>query len=531
MVGQIAGAPASDEPMLLVGAEVVTLDDQVPSARAILIRRRRIAWIGQDPAEVMTPTCRVLDLTGTTIQPAFVNAHTHLTTLGLLLSGLDLAVAGSVEDCLAGIRATVDVTPEPVIWGVGWDETSWPEHRAPTADELSQASGGRPVILVRSDGHCVVVDRTSMSTLPLARARGVDRGPDGSTSGLLRQEAAQVAQRWFGAQLPSSTLDRARRLATRELASVGVASAHEMGGPHRMGPADFDALMEGDWPIEVIGYWGDLDLEFIAERGLRRVGGSLLLDGTIGSHSAALADPYTDKAGSGQLYHDTSELSEFTLQATRKGIQVALHAIGDRAVSQAIEVFGHVADDIGTEQLRRSRHRLEYAALINAADVERLAQLGIVVTVQPANDLAVLGGSYEQRLGRDRALAANPLGVLSRSGVPLAFGCDDVGALDPWAAIEASTTHLQATSSMSARAALRAATIGGRTAARQPTVGALRAGNRADLAVFEGVWALDQPTLESGWTRPAPVTADEVRCILTTVAGTIVHGAALLEPA
>ncbi len=514
MVGRIAGAPVSDEPLLLVGGHVLTLDESQPSARAVLIRRRRIAWVGDDPTGIAPPGCHTVDLSGVTIQPAFVNAHTHLTGVGLMLTALDLGLAGSVEDCLAALRATVDVTPEPVIWGVGWDETSWPEHRAPTADELSEAAGGRPVILARADGHCVVVDRTSLAAVPLARARGVERREDGQPTGLLRQEAAQVAQRWFAAQLPTSTLDRARRVAAGELAACGVASAHEMGGPHRMGPADFDAWLEGEWPIEVVPYWGDVDLEFVMERGLRRVGGSLLLDGTIGSHSAALTEPYADRAASGQLYRDTAELREFTLQATNKGIQVALHAIGDRAVAQALDVFESVAAIIGPEQLRRCNHRLEYAALVNLADVGRLLPLGVVVTVHPSNDLdlTVLGGSYEQRLGPDRARVANPLGALAQAGVPLAFGSDDAHALDPWTGILSAISQLQI-DPMDPMAALRAATLGGRVAARQPNVGRIGVGQRADLAAFDG----------------SP--GEQGACVMTVVAGTVTHGIGLMQHA
>jgi predicted amidohydrolase YtcJ len=515
MSGRTSDASADDEPLLLVGAGVVTLDPSVPRASAVLVRRRRIAWVGDDPTGVAPPGCRTVDLTGALVQPAFVNAHTHLTALGLMLGALDLGVARSLEDCLAALRATVDVTPDPVIWGVGWDETGWPEHRPPTADELTAAGGGRPVMLSRSDGHCVVVDRTSLAALPLARARGVERGVDGLPNGVLRQEAAQVAQRWFAALLPAATLAEARRLATRELAAAGVASAHEMGGPHRMGPGDFDEWVEGDWPIEVVPYWGDLDLDFVIERGLRRVGGSLLLDGTIGSHSAALGQPYADRAGSGQLYHDTGELTDFVLQATRKGIQVALHAIGDRAVGQAVAAYGHAADIVGPEQLRRSAHRLEYAALVGRAEAARLVDLGIVVSVQPSVDLdlAALGGSYEQRLGPDRARAANPLGMLADAGVPLAFGADDVHSLDPWTAIRAATDHVHHEHRLAADVALAAATLGGRTAARQPNVGRLVPGHRADLAAFE-----DDPVRGR-------------RCVLTLVAGSVAHGVGLVASA
>lgn len=499
-----------DEPLLLVGADVVTLDEDAPRVRAVLVKRRRIAWTGADPDLAPVDDARRLDLSGTTVLPAFVNAHTHLTQLGLALNAMDLSLAESLPECLNAVQAIATVTPHRVIWAGGWDETLWPEHRPPSADEVSEAAGDRPAMLMRADGHCVVVDRTSLSALPLARARGVERGSDGRPTGLLRQEAAQVAQRWFTAELPDGAMQQARRAAANHLASLGVASAHEMGGPHRMGPGDFDAWLEGEWPLEVIGYWGEADLEFVAARGLRRVGGSLLLDGTIGSHSAALQQPYADRPGSGQLYRDDSELVEFSLEASQRGIQVAFHAIGDRAVEQAIRVFEVVAEEIGLEQLRRVGHRLEYAALVQVEQMARLARLGVVVTLQPATDLSLgsAGGAYEQRLGAARAQASNPLRLLEEHGVTLAFGADSVVRLDPWLAIEEAARGRMGSSPLDSERGLVAATIGGRIAAHQPNVGALRPGHRADLTAFEHA---DDPR--------------QRRCVLTMVAGRVTHDA------
>lgn len=496
-----------DEPLLLVGADVHTLDDHKPEAHGVLVKRRRLAWVGDEHVADGAPV-RTIDLSGTTIMPAFVNAHTHLTRLGLTLNAMDLSLADSLTDCLAAVTAIGAVTPHPVIWAGGWDETGWPEHRAPNADDLAAAGGDRPVMLTRADGHCVVVDRTSLSALPIARSRGVERGPDGRPTGLLRQEAAQVAQRWFTAEMPDGVLADARTAAAAHLASLGVASAHEMGGPHRMGPADFDAWLTGEWPIEVIPYWGALDLEFIAERGLRRIGGSLLLDGTIGSHSAALVEPYADRAGSGQLYRDSAELTEFALEASRRGIQVALHAIGDRAVQQAVQVFEAVADEVGVAQLRRLAHRVEYAALVRPEQMARLADLGVVVVLQPATDLGlgVAGGAYEMRLGPARARSSNPLAAMVRHGIPLAFGSDSVVRLDPWLAVDAAAAERPDGDAIPLDVGIRTATLGGRAAAHQTNVGVLRAGHRADLAAFEHV---DDPARR--------------RCVLTMVAGQIVH--------
>lgn len=506
---------AGDEPLLLVG-EVLTLDEGRPTARAVLVRRRRIAWVGDDIDAVDTRGARRVDLDGATIMPAFVNAHTHLTRLGLTLEAMDLSLSESLADCLAAVHAIATVTPHRVIWAAGWDETRWPENRPPSADDLDVAGDGRPVMLSRADGHCVVVDRTSLSALPIARARGVERGPDGRPTGLLRQEAAQVAQRWFTGEMPDSVLAEARDAAAGHLAQLGVASAHEMGGPHRMGPADFDAWRTGSWPIEVIPYWGDVDLEFAVERGLRRVGGSLLLDGTIGSHSAALIDPYIDRAGSGQLYRDTLELTEFAVQASHRGIQIALHAIGDRAVEQAITVYEAVAAEVGVAQVRRLAHRVEYAALIRPDQMRRLAALGLVVVTQPATDLELgqEGRSYEQRLGVGRARQANPLGDMVDHGIPIAFGSDGVNDLDPWRSVDMACASRDGVPALTWDQSIHAATVGGRLAAHQANVGVLRAGQRADLAAFEDI------------TQPG-----SRRCVMTMVAGRPVHLAGSVDAA
>lgn len=473
----------------------------------MLVRGRRIAWVGDDPSEAPGGEAEVVDLAGTMVQPSFVNAHVHLTALGLRLGGPDLSITTSPADVIATLAAVAPITPTRVILGAGWDETEWREQRAPTADEISAAVPDRPVMLTRADGHAVVVDRTSLAALPLARARGVERGADGQPTGLLRKEAATMAMRWFIGELPQTALHDARDLAASHLVRSGVGSAHEMGGPHRGGPDDFDAWREGDWPLEVVSYWGAFDLDFVIERGLRRVGGSLLLDGTVGSHSAALEEPYADIAGSGQLYRDTDELIAFVRRATALGVQVGLHAIGDRAVRQAVTAFRTTAEQLGYEEVRRARHRLEHGLLIPPDHIAQLAAMGVNVVVQPTAEhgLTSRGGAYEQRLGHARAREAHPLSALAAAGVGLAFGDDGEHALDPWAAMSAAMSRDDGGRGLSADQALRAATLGGRAAARQQSVGPLKTGYRADLAAFEP---------RSGDRSP--------RCVLTMVAGRIV---------
>jgi predicted amidohydrolase YtcJ len=406
------------------------------------------------------------------------------------------------------VRAVAGILPGRVVWGSGWDDHRWPEGRPPTGDELAAVAPGRPVLLLRADGHSSVVDRVSLESAPFARADGVDRDGEGRPTGLLRREANHLARRWFFAELDEGQLADARDLVTRHAASLGIASVHEMGGPDLLGAADFDAWRTGSWPVEVVPYWGDTDLDFVGARGLRQIGGSLLLDGTFGSRSAALDDDYADALGRGNLYRDTAELVAFTAEAVRRRIQPAFHCIGDRAVRQAVEVLAAAAELVGVDALRAVRPRLDLCELIPLELVPTMAALGAVAVVGPSFD-RIWGGAaglYSARLGPERAARLNPFRTLDEGGVALAFGSDASACpMDPWPIVDAAVAHRQPEHALRADRALEIAVLGGRHAARQDDVGRVQPGQRADLAAFAGA---------------------ERSCVLTVRGGRIVHGAA-----
>jgi predicted amidohydrolase YtcJ len=505
----------TSQPLLLVADRIETLDPAAPTARAVMCDRGRVRWVGSDPADAPTggTAPRRIDLDGAVVYPAFVDAHAHLTVTGLTLGGLDLAECESLDDCLATVRAVADVLPGPVIWGSGWDDFDWPERRPPNADELARASGGRPVLLFRADGHSAVVDRVSLGSAPFARAAGVDRDQSGQPTGLLRREANHLARRWFFAELEDTQLKGARELIARHAAGLGIASVHEMGGPDLLGERDFDAWLDGAWPIRVVPYWGDTDLDFVAARGLRQIGGSLLLDGTLGSRTAALEDDYADAVGRGYLYRETDELVAFTVEAIGRRIQPAFHCIGDRAVRQAVTVLELAAEATGADAVAAARPRLDLCELVPSELLPTMGRLGIVAVVGPNFDWMFGGrrGLYATRLGPERARRMNPFRPLVDAGVTLAFGSDaGVTPMDPWLMVDAAIRHSRPAFALDPADALRAAIVGGRHAAHQDDAGTVAPGMRADLAAFAGGAA---GTGERG--GPA---------VLTVVGGRVVHG-------
>ncbi|MEX0592701.1 MAG: amidohydrolase family protein [Nitriliruptoraceae bacterium] len=510
---------------LLVADRVVTLGHARTTAVALLVRGSRVVWVGDDP-DLAPPHHDQIDLRGCVIGPGFVDAHAHMTTYGLAQAGLDVSGISRAADLLHAIGAYAAHHTGRVVWGHGLDGHGFVDE-FPGPDEIAEVALGRAVFVAFADGHTSLVDRRTLASAPLARSDGVERDGHGAPTGLLRREANNIARRWSIGAIDDHQLTAARHSAADAAVACGIVSVHEMGGPDMMGLTDFDAWIAGCWPVEVIGYWGALDVEVALSRELRQVGGDLCLDGSFGAHTAALTAPYADVPGqAGMLELDDATLAAWLLEASLAGLQTSLHAVGDAALRQLIRcwrsVEEHLEQRASDGMIRRGRHRVEHAELLPIDVLDDLASLGIVVSTQP-NSLGRwgrIGSMYSDRLGEERLQQLHPYRAITDHGVGLAFGgASNGGPLDPWRWIRSAEQHPSAKSRVSRLEAVSMSTLGGRHAARQERyVGVVRAGMRADLAVFEGDPYNDEdPT--------------DARCVLTVVQGRVAHGEAPLPDA
>jgi predicted amidohydrolase YtcJ len=519
-----APAPTPARGTLLTADRVITLGHARTDAHAVLVRGSRVVWVGDDPATA-PPHGQRIDLDGCVLGPAFVDAHVHLTPTGLALAGLDLTGVRSGEELLRTVASYAEQHTGRVVWGHGLDPHGFPDD-LPDPDEIARVAAGCAVYLSRVDGHACLVDRRTLSAAPLARAEGVERDASGRPTGFLRREANAIVRRWSIGAMDDDELDQARQAAVAHAASLGIASVHEMGGPDILGLEDFEAWVTGTWPIEVVPYWGGLDLDVALRHDLRHAGGDLLLDGSLGAHTAALCEPYADREGvTGHLELDDDTLVAFFTEATRAGIQVGVHAIGDAALRQVVRCWRRVADELfggATDAIRRHRNRIEHAEVLPPDLLDDLADLGLVISAQPAFEPAWGGpdGMYGARLGPVRAAWTNPYRALADRGIGLAFGSDsNVTPMDPWGTVYAAENRRRPEHEVGRLEAVSMSTLGGRHAARQERyVGVVRAGMLADLVAFEGdPYAADDP-------RGA-------RCVLTVTHGRVAHGAAPLPDA
>jgi predicted amidohydrolase YtcJ len=452
------------------------------SATALLAEDGVIRWLG-DAADAPAAD-RTVDLDGGWVAPAFVDAHVHATMTGLGLAGLDLSGAPSLAAALGRLELAARQARGGVVLGLGWDETRWPERRPPTAGELDRASYGGVVYLMRVDGHSAVASSALLAAAPAARNEAGFL-PDG----LVRQAAHPVVRRVAYESISPGQRRAAHEATLSRAAELGVASLHECGGPNIAGEDDFRALLALDHAVEVVGYWGELGgTERARDLGARGAAGDLFVDGSIGSHTACLSEPYADDATTGAFYEDPDAIRRHITDCTRAGLQAGFHAIGDAALSHVLDAFTAAADEVGADAMRNARHRIEHAEMLSADHIATMSAYAIVASVQPAFDAAWGGpeGMYVERLGRDRALTMNPFAAMHDAGVRLAFGADSpVTPIDPWGGVRAAVRHRTPSSSLSRHDAFVAHTIGGHRAANDDRTGELVPGAPATFAVWE----------------------------------------------
>ena len=537
--------PAPDEhaprTLLLRGGHVYSPAD--PFATAVLVQDGQVAWVGAESAadSYARDADAVVDLGGALVTPAFVDAHVHATSTGLALTGLDLTGCADLAEALRRIADFVgrQRVEGGVVVGHGWDETRWPERRAPSLAELDAACGAAAVYLSRIDVHSALAS----SALRDLVGPGLAGTPGHHPGGPLSRDAHHLVRRTALAHLAPAQRIAAQTAALRRAAELGIGAVHECAGPDISSPEDLTALLDladgsagsGSPLPEVFGYWGELGAVDTARRlGAVGVGGDLFVDGALGSHTACLHAPYRDTADEGAEYLTAAQIADHVTACTEAGLQAGFHAIGDAALTAVVAGVRATADKLGLARVRALRHRVEHAEMLDPGAIEAFAELGLTASVQPAFDAYWGGpeGMYVDRLGPERARAMNPFAALLKAGVPLAFGSDaPVTPLDPWGTVRAAAFHHTAEHRISARAGFTAHTRGGWRALGRDDAGVLVPGAPASYAVWAPAellvqapddrianWSTDPragvpglPDLSPG--RPLP------RCLATVVRG------------
>ncbi|WP_345034857.1 amidohydrolase [Streptomyces sannanensis] len=504
--------PGEPRTVLLRGGDVHSPAD--PFATAMVVERGHVAWVGSEGAAdaFASGVDEVIDLEGALVTPAFTDAHVHTTATGLALTGLDLSGVRTLTEALERVRAHAVARPaDKVLLGHGWDATRWTEQRPPTREELDRAADGRPLYLPRVDVHSAVVTTALLDLVPgITELAGYH--PDAPLTGAAHHAVRAAAH----AAITPEQRTEAQRAALCRAASLGIGTVHECAGPQISDEQDLRGLLqlaEEESGPRVVGYWAEQVTDAKGAQRVRELGaigaaGDLFVDGSLGSHTACLHEPYADAPHTTGVAHlDAAAVAAHVTACTEAGIQAGFHAIGDAAVTAVVEGVRAASEKLGLARIRAARHRVEHAEMLTPETVAAFAELGLTASVQPAFDAAWGGedGMYAQRLGVERARTLNPYAALLRAGVPLAFGSDSpVTPLDPWGTVRAAAFHRTPEHRISARAAFTAHTRGGWRAVGRDDAGVLVPGAPADYAV----WRTDSLVVQAPDDRVARWSTD-----------------------
>jgi predicted amidohydrolase YtcJ len=443
---------AADEGVIYAGGVVRTFGTALPLASGLRVEGGRVTHVFAAGAELPAGLAgRRVDLCGATVLPGLTDAHLHLQSLGAASRRLDLRGARSEAEAAALVRETAALTPAGHwIQGRGWDQNSWPGGEMPGRAALDRAAPDNPVLLTRVDGHALWVNGHALALAGITAATPDPSGGEilrhfvhGEPTGVLVDTAADLIEDRLPA--PTAAEVRANLMAALDLCRrAGLTAVHDMG----TSPEALDALRalesEGRLTLRVFVYLGgpwdrvEAALRGPIEQGelVRVVGAKLFVDGALGSRGAALLVPYSDRPDtSGLVVTPPEELARRVRVVDAAGLQVAIHAIGDRANRTALDAIAALGP------VRRARrHRIEHAQVVSPGDVARFAALGVVASMQPTHATSDMGWA-PARLGPGRLAGAYAWRTLLRAGATLVLGSDaPVESHDPWRGVYAAVT-------------------------------------------------------------------------------------------
>ena len=449
--------PAAD--LVVTNARVWTADPARPEAEALAVVGERIVAVGPK-AEIDAwrgPRTRVIDAGGSRVLPGFNDSHVHLFDGSAKLAQVKLKDARSPEELARRIAAHAKTLPKGEwVLGGTWDDQAFARPRLPTRQDVDALTPETPVVVDRYDGHTALANGLALALAGVTRETKdppggeIVRDARGEPTGILKDAAMGLVSRVVPPPSAEARL-RTIRAGLRHAASLGVTSVQDM-GPAPGDVAVYAELLErGELTLRVSAAPPETRWEEQARLGLRHAFGSPWLrlgavkgfaDGSLGSTTAFFFEPYADAPGTSGLLSDEMQpieaMRDRLVGADAAGLQLCIHAIGDRAISTVLDLFEDVLKANGP---RDRRWRIEHSQHVAPKDFARFATLGVIASVQPYH--AIDDGRWaEGRIGPLRAKTTYAFRSFLDAGVRLALGTDwYVAPLDPMATLYAAVTR------------------------------------------------------------------------------------------
>ena len=526
--------------LIIINGNVRTMDPDQPAASAIAILGNRIVAVGSinDITQLAGPTTKVIDAQGRLVLPGFNDAHVHFMSGGFHLSSVNLRDADTPHEFADRIRKFLPQVPaDGWVTGGDWDHERWPDAKLPTKELIDRYTTDTPVFVNRLDCHMALANSLVLKLAGITRDTNdpdggiIVRDANGEPTGVLKDAAQNLVWKI----LPARSFDErlaAARAATDYAASLGVTSAQDMSAGADVGV--YQTLLDrGEMKTRIYAVWPLPNWEGLARTGVRAHFGSAMLrtgglkgfaDGSLGSTTALFFDPYLDEPNTCGIPSDEmfpeGAIIERVRGADQAGLQVLIHAIGDRANDHVLSIYEQVEKENGVGD---RRFRIEHAQHLRAEDIPRFGTAKVIASMQPSH--AIDDGRWaEKRIGAERAKTAYAFRSLLDSEAMLAFGTDwTVAPLNPLLSIYAAVTRRTLDGKhpngwfpeqkISVEEAVRAYTLGSAFAEFQENEkGTIAPGKLADMVILSrDIFKID------------PVEIEKAEVVMTIMDGRVVY--------
>ena len=442
--------------LVVSNANIHTMDGKRTAARSIAVIGRWIVAVGSDAdtKSLIGPKTRVIDAKGKLVIPGFNDAHVHFMGTGEQLSSVDLRSAKSPEEFVHRIKAFAAKLPKGRwIQGGQWDHENWTPNNLPTAAMIDAVTPDNPVFINRLDGHMALANGLAI------KLAGVNKDTKDVAGGMIVRDAQgnpagvfkDAAMGYIDKVIPDASFEQnleSAQAATDYAASLGVTSVQDMSAGTDIGVYQ-ELQRQGKLKTRVYGCSPLADYKRWERTGIRAAFGSAMLrvgclkgyaDGSLGSTTAWFFEPYLDAPNSVGLPRAevTTNMTDNMLAADKDGLQIMVHAIGDRANSTILDYYENVAKVNGP---RDRRFRIEHAQHLRQQDIKRFGQLNVVASMQPMH--IIDDGRWAwKRLDEKRIKGTYAFRTLLDSGAVIAFGSDSpVASLNSLWGIYAAVTR------------------------------------------------------------------------------------------
>jgi len=445
--------------LVLINGTVWTVNPGQPWAEAVAVKGGRILEAGSSQAirKLASPRAEIIDLKGDLVLPGFIDSHTHFLDGGFSLLSIRLREARSREDFVARIRDKVnELDRGEWILNGNWDHQSFDPPELPNRDWIDAVTPHNPVFVNRLDGHMALANSLALKIAGVTRDTPSPAGGEilkhsetGEPTGILKDAALDLVAE----HIPEPSLKaklRAAEVALQHAAECGVTSVHDMASAENF--EVYQELLKGNnltarlyvyIPITEVEVYSRLKMKTPFGNDFLKIGGLKgFVDGSLGSSTALFFEPYADDPDMTGLFHSQMYpegiMEQRIMEADKAGLQVAIHAIGNKANHTILDIMEKVIAQNGE---RDRRWRIEHAQHLLPGDIERIARLGIIASVQPYH--AIDDGRWaESKIGRERCRTSYAFQSLFERGAVLACGSDwAVAPLDPLSGIYAAVTR------------------------------------------------------------------------------------------